>query len=599
MKQETKICQNCKQNFTIEPEDFAFYEKIKVPAPTFCPDCRFQRRLMFRNERNLYKRKCDLCGKNMLAVFSPDKPYKVYCSSCWWSDKWDALEFGQEYNPTKPFFEQFKELQRKVPYMNLVVDYPSLINSDYVNYAGYLKNCYLVFDADHSENCLYMKQIDGCKDSMDGFFVVQNELTYEMINSSKCFKTYFSEDCSDCVDVWFSKNLVGCNNCFGCINLRNKKYHFFNKPLFKEEYENKIKNLNISSFNKLINIENKVLEFWKTQPQKFMHGVRNANVSGDYVNNSKNVFNSYCARDSEDSKYLQFITMKPVKDSYDYTEWGNNAQNIYESITTGQDVNNIKFSYACWTTSMNIEYCMYVRPASDCFGCIGVKKKQYCILNKQYSKLEYEELRKRIIQDMEKNPYIDSKGRVYKYGEFFPYDLSLFDYNETTAMQYFSLSEEEVIKNGFRWREQERKNYQITVKSEDLPDDIKDVTNSIIDEIIECSHKEKCGEQCTSAFKILPQELQFYRKADLPLPRLCPNCRHYQRVKRMNPPKLWKRKCQCNSKQSAKSKSQSVYTNTITHFHGDQPCPNEFKTTYSPDRPEIVYCERCYQQETV
>ncbi len=35
MESQTKNCQNCKKDFIIEPEDFNFYEKIKVPAPTF------------------------------------------------------------------------------------------------------------------------------------------------------------------------------------------------------------------------------------------------------------------------------------------------------------------------------------------------------------------------------------------------------------------------------------------------------------------------------------------------------------------------------------------------------------------------------------
>ena len=595
MEQEIRNCQNCKQKFTIEPEDFAFYDKMKVPAPTFCSECRFQRRLMFRNDRSLYKRKCDLCNKNILAIFSPDKQYKVYCSSCWWSDKWDALDFDQDYDPNKSFFKQFKELQIKVPFMNLVVEYQSLINSEYVNYAGYLKNCYLVFSADSSENCSYMQQIDKCKDSMDGIFITQSELSYEIINSHKCFQIYFSEDCSDCVNVWFSKNLIGCSDCFGCINLRNKKYHFLNKQLSKEEYDKKIKELNIDSFKELTNIKSDILKFWAAYPQKFIHGIRNDNISGDYINNSKNVLNSYSAKDSENGKYLQFITMKPVKDSYDYTEWGNNAQKIYECITAGQNVNNIKFSCACWSNNINIEYSLLTLSSSDCFGCVGIRKKQYCILNKQYSKLEYEKLREKIIQDMEKNPYIDSKGRIYKYGEFFPYDFSLFDYNETTAMQYFPLSKNEADKKGFRWREQEKKDYQISIKSEDLPDNIKDTPDSIIKEIIECVHKEECGEQCASAFRILPQELEFYKRAGLPLPRLCPNCRHYQRLKRMNSFKLYKKQCQCSGTQS----DNQIYQNTIKHFHEENHCPNEFETAYSSDRKEIVYCEKCYQAEVV
>ncbi|MEE8131863.1 MAG: hypothetical protein V3T98_02355, partial [Candidatus Paceibacterota bacterium] len=87
----------------------------------------------------------------------------------------------------------------------------------------------------------------------------------------------------------------------------------------------------------------------------------------------------------------------------------------------------------------------------------------------------------------------------------------------------------------------------------------------------------------------------FYKKMNLPLPRLCPNCRHYQRIKQRNPLKLWHRKCQCAGKKS----DNEVYKNTIEHFHKTDHCPNEFETTYSSERKEIVYCERCYQQEVV
>ena len=77
MGAEQRTCQNCKNPFTIEPEDFSFYEKVKAPPPTWCPDCRAQRRMMWRCERSLYKRPCDLCGTNIISMYSSDKPYKV------------------------------------------------------------------------------------------------------------------------------------------------------------------------------------------------------------------------------------------------------------------------------------------------------------------------------------------------------------------------------------------------------------------------------------------------------------------------------------------------------------------------------------------
>src|SRR3989344_4827966 len=98
MGPESKTCQSRKQDFIIEPEDFAFYERIKVPPPTFCPDCRFQRRMMFRNERTMYHSVCGLCGKKILSAYAPEKSYKIYCHECWWSDAWDSLAYGRDYD---------------------------------------------------------------------------------------------------------------------------------------------------------------------------------------------------------------------------------------------------------------------------------------------------------------------------------------------------------------------------------------------------------------------------------------------------------------------------------------------------------------------
>jgi len=62
-----KKCKKCSINFEITNEDLEFYkkvspvfngEKIEIPTPTLCPDCRQQRRISFRNFYKLYKSKC-------------------------------------------------------------------------------------------------------------------------------------------------------------------------------------------------------------------------------------------------------------------------------------------------------------------------------------------------------------------------------------------------------------------------------------------------------------------------------------------------------------------------------------------------------------
>lgn len=226
--------------------------------------------------------------------------------------------------------------------------------------------------------------------------------------------------------------------------------------------------------------------------------------------------------------------------------------------------------------SKNIEYSDRLTNCSDCFGCVMLRNKQYCILNKQYTKEEYFEVIKKIKNHMNDMPYIDKIGRVYKYGEFFPSELSLWPYNESWGHKYFKLTKEEALDRGFNWQDKLPREHNFDLKPDDIPNNILDVNSDILNKIIECEHFGKdCNEQCIEIFKILPNELSFYRQMNLALPRLCPICRHYSRLKFMNSTKLYHCKCM------------------------KEGCNNEFNTSYNPDNNIIVYCEKCYQAEFI
>ena len=312
-------------------------------------------------------------------------------------------------------------------------------------------------------------------------------------------------------------------------------------------------------------------------PVKYMHGLHNVSVQGDYLDHSKNVSDSFACVDLENCAYCQLILFLKSSDCMDISVAG--GELCYELQEAGGY--SVKFSYVCVPKDlkslnvalMYLEYTMFAFNASYLFGCVGVRNKQYCILNKQYTKEEYEELVPKIKKHMDEMPFTDKVGRIYKYGEFFPPEFSPFPYNDSWAQEYFPLTKEEAGAHGFLWRDIDKRNYQITIKSANLSDDIKDVKDDVLDQIIECAHEGKCDEGCTEAFRIIPKELEFYRKFNLPLPRLCPICRHSARTKQKNPWKLWHRKCM------------------------NKGCQNEFETSYAPERPEIVYCEACYNKE--
>src|SRR3989344_2593744 len=157
-------CSKCKQGFEITPDDQAFYQKIAVPAPTLCPSCRAIRRMVWWNEHHLYRKK-DMHGTEIFSTFPEASPIKIMERDAWWGDAWDAMEYGKDYDFSKPFFMQFGELMRAVPWPSR--DVQRLVNSDYSNMASDLKNCYLVFNSGKSENCLYGVASLKMLDSMD------------------------------------------------------------------------------------------------------------------------------------------------------------------------------------------------------------------------------------------------------------------------------------------------------------------------------------------------------------------------------------------------------------------------------------------------
>ncbi len=585
MESQTKTCQNCKQEFTIESEDFAFYDKIKVPLPTWCPECRMIRRMMFRNQRLLFRRKDDVSGKEILASFPQTSLIKVYEHHYWWSDGWDPMDYEREYDFSRPFFEQFRELLYSVPLFSKSA--VNIVNSEYCDQVGWLKNCYLCFDSAYAENSSYLVSSLHIQESMDLYQSGQSELCYECVTIHKSYRTFFSRNCVSCNDIWFSQNLSGCNNCFGCVNIRNKSYYIFNEPYTKEAYVRKLQEYNLGSYRTVEELKKKTHELWEKYPVKYMQGFQNMNADGAYIQNSKNVHASYFVRDSQDIKYGQII-FERTTDCYDLTNFGIDTAEIYESVTTGLEAYGLKFCWECWKGVQEVEYSAYCSSSSNLFGCVGLRKKQYCIFNKQYSEKDFLFLRANIIKHMDAMPYLDKKGRVYAYGEFFPPEFSPFAYNETMAQDLFPLAKDEAETKGFPWRDADPRKFQMTMQAVDLPDNIKDVADSFLKEVIACA-------LCRKAYRIIPTELDFYRKIGLPLPQFCPNCRFIERMKLINPPKFWHGRCHC----AGSADDRTMYKNKDLHFHGESHCSNEFETSYAPGRPEIVYCEQCYQTEVV
>lgn len=573
MNSEIRTCSKCSTSFTIDDSDRGIYAKFGVPAPQMCPPCRAQRRLAFRNERCFYKRKCDKCGRDVVSMYSPNKPYTVWCYECWFADDWDPLVYGRAWDPDRPFYEQFEQVWRAVPKIGLI--YVRSVNSEYVNISADNKNCYMIVESSNNENCAHCFWIQQCHDLVDCSYSSQTQLSYECDDCYNCYSLQYGKGCHDCRESFFLLDCRGTSNCIGCVNLRNSQYCVFNKQLSKEEYEKFLTEARLDTATGVEGMRQKFLDFLKTQPHKYAEIINAPGATGNYIKDAKNCKDCFHCYEAEDCRYAEHVWRGP-KDCVDVSTAGRNAQRIYNSINNGIDVSDHLCSVLGWSSTF-LEYSQSCFNTNHAFGSVGLRKKDYCILNRQYSKEDYERIRAEIIAQMQ------SAG---EWGEFFPTRFSAFGYNETAAQEQFPLAKEEALAQGFTWEDHPRGTFgKETLSWEKVPDSIREADKiDVKSAIFVCTN-------CRKNYRVIPDELAFYKRLEIPLPRLCPDCRHARRMAARGPNRLWQRQCSCAGTKAGD------YANTREHFHGGDQCPNEFETAYAPERPEIIYCEACYQNE--
>lgn len=553
-----QTCRQCSANFEITDDDLVFYDKVSpvfagqkypVPPPDHCPDCRQQRRLSWRNERVLYNRDCDLCTRKIVSIYPTSAPFPVYCVTCFWSDKWDAKQYGFDYDPSRPFLDQWKELRSKTPQIAIMNDEGlDSENSEYCYDISRAKNCYRVIGSWYIQDCHYSLNINRSKNLVDCNTVsIESELVYESIDCQRLYHSAYVKDSENCNDCFFGYDLKGCKDCFCCFGLRQKQFCIFNEQLSEEEYRKRFHPTMLGSHT-FVQQTRTQFDAWIQQfPRRFANLQNCEECMGNNLFNCKQVL-GYSVFNSEYSKFID--RSDGPKNGYDLIQTGE-SEWCCDCVTPDNSY-MVLFSTWAWKSK-------YIILSDNChtsehlLGCISLKRSKYCILNKEYSPEDYEKLAGEIIAGlMERGEWN---------GLLSP-SFSPFGYNESGAWEYYPLTKEETLARGWNWTDDlPYTTGKETIQWNDVPDDIRQTDDSILDHILAC-------ESCHKNFKLTSAELKFYHQMPVPLPRRCFDCRHLERFSSKNPTHLWDRQC--------------------------QKCGKDIQTTYSPNRPEIIYCEECY-----
>jgi hypothetical protein len=539
-----RVCADCKKEFKIEEGDINFLKIFRVPAPKCCPTCRERRRLAFANYSNIYKRKCDAPGHTdtMISLVAPVMPWVTYDHDKYYSDSWDPISYGTEVDQKASFFNQFLGLLKRIPQPG-VRRGKNCINSDFCFYGESLKDGYYAFGGRRSENILFSAAVYDSKNIMDSYFVRDVDTGFNNVTTSDCYKCFFAYFSSNCLDSEFIYDCRNCQNCFGCVNLRNKKYCWFNEQLTKEEYEKRRAQIDLGSRKITKEYQKKFWDLVKENPIRAVRNFQSVDVSGNDIKRSKNCQNAFQTEDSENVRYTAFVVFK-LKDSMDIGFSGR-AEKNYEASNTSTNSSNVKFAYAVKESS-DSEFLISCNNCHDCFGCIGLRNKSYCIFNKQYEPEEYykvlDEIKSKMLENVE-------------YGEFFPMSFAPIAYNSSLANILYPMTEGEAQKRGLYWQPEikvETGDIKI-IKASELSDNIKDITDEIYNVAI-------IGEVSGKPFRLVKQEVDYYKRYNLALPSDTPHQRIIDRFEIVSNFRLYDESCfNCKKKIKSAHKTSSGY----------------------------------------
>ncbi len=546
---QTRMCEHCNKDFTITDGELAMYEKINLEIPPTCFSCSVAQKFAFWPLGKFRKGKSDLSGESFITILPEPARYPIYAYHEWYSDAWDPMLFGQTYDPARSFFDQWKELQEKVPRPHQVGE--RSVGCDWCDDVWDSKNCYLCRSITHCEDVSYCNRCVRLNNSTHCTFCFDLENSYDCVNCLNSQNLQSSRNSQNMIDSAYCFDCRNCSNCFMCWNLRNASYMIRNVQYTKETYHAELQKMNPGSraSRTLLDAEFE-LHIKNDVRHRQNFNLRTQDSEGEYLLNCNRAQNSFHWQESEDI----FNCLRGLKCKSCIDMLGTWLQEFCGNNSCCTGGNNLK--YSSWSDGVDCEYLDLCSQCAHCFGCVGLRNKKYCILNTQYTKEEYEALKATIIANMK------ARG---EYGKFAPYSMGLAPYNRTMGAVYMpSVTKEFVLSQGGYWDETNLS--QVDGQApETLPDNIVDATDEItkIPLICPMTHFK---------FNIAGHELRFYKRFGIALPKFHPD---YRTIKQYQP-----------------------MISITKHYYECDQCKKGIEAYYPPELGyKHILCIDCYQRE--
>lgn len=530
-----RTCAETGASFEITEAAFGLYKKLGVPLPTVAPHVRLRRLRAHMGGIELFPRTID--GAQIITMYDPESPAALIDERQWYQDSHDAMQYGREIRPNEAFFEQWKAFSPTVPLPATISD-PESDNCSWSLYELEFKNCYATYGGVRCSDLLYGDMCIDTSNTLDAAFMVQSEWLYDCIEGFGCSQTFFSDSCVQCRDVYFSYGCNNCTDCFACVNLENKQYCILNVQYSKEEYFETIKKFDLSDTAVVQRLKKEAATFWQKGYTCAENNIRSERSNGyDVVDSADTVGISTFKTE----RLYNAFDVALVKDSCDLTTCSALESSVNSVVCTDGFEN--KMSVSC-TGCIDVEYSLQCISCEHCFGCVGLKRKKYCIFNVQYSKEEYwkkvDEIKAKMI----------ARG---EYGQFFPYGTSLLAYNTSHAGAFFPLTQKQIEELGGRFYKQK------TITPDGVANTVPQKMSKVDDDIL--SKQFVCSET-QRPYRIVKPELDFHKRFNIALPTVHPSVRRKKRYAKMQGLELKELAChECGKKMMTRMDQMSSRKN--------------------------------------
>ena len=525
-------CEITGEEFELSAEQVEAYESFDLPLPKIAPEERFRHQLAFRNEIRFFWRRCSGTSEKILSVFPAQTDFPVFKYDLWKSDEWDPLAYGNEFTFDRLFVDQLSELWASVP--RPAFSGSSIRDSNAVHAGVEVDSGFYLFSALRSKQSLYSSFLSNCSDCLDSHALNSCELCYESTHLKNCSRVLFSESSTDCRDCWFISNCSSCQDCLFCTNLENRKYHIFNQAVTREVYERSLREWNFSSRANLDLAKERFRHFLADKPLPWCVGDTTSSVSGNFLfgcNAAKNCYECFDSENISDCNCL--VNSRNCVDGYGGSNLEDCAQFVSVASAGRGRARRVFNSIECYGNLEELAYCSYCEDCSNIFACVGLKNKEYCLFNKQYSRSEYFRRRTEIVNFLKQRKI---------WGGFFPASFSVHPYNHSAASVFTPLGKVPAMMMGFSWDESDsfirpsvlasRKKRSQAERFSRVPDRLSEIDQKTLRDVIYlCQLSGK-------PFTFQAAELKLYEKLGVAPPDKIFEQRNYERIGSQPPKKL-------------------------------------------------------------